>query len=350
MIFSKDIIGNSRMGKLQWNEVNSARTAYNLNEARFEHIIREAGFRVNEGIIPQDVFQEFDNITVTRMRSDDGDTFLNDLLPMSRSVNIGRLTSKFRQASDAGQTQTSMTGQIGVKMDQVEYKFDGTIIPIHDTGFGRNWREFNAQSAEGFDALIDDQRESVAALRRKLVSSFLDGHLDADGNTIELDLLKWEGMRNDERVQQVVLTFDFTDQTKTFEDIQNAFKQQIRDILWIDNNCGADVTYYVSREIASAFERMGSDFNPSQNKVIERLSMLQGVAAIKATSALVDNEIMGFPLNGDSVMPIVGMGVNTVAMPRAHYNDNFNFAVWAAIGFSVREDFFGNTCAIFAAS
>ena len=121
---------------------------------------------------------EFDNTTVTVMHSDDGDTYLNDLMPLSTSVSIGKLTHRFRQASDAGRIQTSMTGQIGVKMDQVEYKFGGTIVPITDGGFDRNWREWNAQSSEGFDALIDDQRETVRALRGNLADQFLDGHKD----------------------------------------------------------------------------------------------------------------------------------------------------------------------------
>jgi len=163
MYFHKDLVGNSRAAREQWAEVVAARNGANMNERMF---VNTGQLRVNEGLIPQDVYQEFDNVTVERMRSDDGDTFLNDLLPLSRSVSIGKLVHKFRQASDAGLAQTSMTGQIGVKMDQVEFTYDGSIIPVHDTGFSRNWREWNAQTSEGFDALIDDQRESVATLRR----------------------------------------------------------------------------------------------------------------------------------------------------------------------------------------
>lgn len=352
MIFQQELIANSQAGKAQWDEVCRARNAYRANEAIFAAANREAGLHVNEGLIPTDVYQEFDNVTVERFRSDDGDTFLNDLLPLSRSVNIGKLVHKFRRSSDAGQTQTSMTGQIGVKMDQVEYNFDGSLVPIHDGGFSRNWREWNAQRAEGFDALIDDQREVVAAIRRRAADNFLDGHKDKDGNAIVVDGISWLGMRADSRVAQVDLgvggvNFDFTDTTKTYAEIEAAFKE-VRDVLWITNNCERDAVYYISREIASNMERNSSEYASSDNKILQRLAGLMGVAAIKTSSKLSGNEFMAFPLDSQFVRPIVGMGVNTVAMPRPVYNSNYEFVVWGAIGFEVRTDFANRKCALFA--
>lgn len=111
MLFTQNNIARSRVCADQFNEVAEVRTRANLF-AQSQN--RMAGISVNEGLIPQDVYQEFDNVTVERLRSDDGDTFLNDLLPLSRSVSIGKLIHKFRQASDAGNTQTSMTGQIEI--------------------------------------------------------------------------------------------------------------------------------------------------------------------------------------------------------------------------------------------
>lgn len=370
MIFSKAIVGNSRLAAEQFNEIQLHRQAYHRNEMlvgeSMAGMMAANGLQMvgNEGVIPRDVYQEFDNQTVTRFRSDDGDTFLNDLLPLSRSINIGKMVSSFRRASDAGQTQTSMSGQIGVNLDQVEYNYDGTIVPIHDNGFGRNWREWNAQSSEGFDALIDDQRESVAAVRRRAADTFLDGHKDRDGNFITMadsngNSLSWQGMRNDSRVAQVNLgvsgiNFDFTDPTKTFPEILAAFKQ-VRDILYITNNCEKDAMYYVSRQIMTNLERVGTDFsqqsadgNASPQAVINRLAALMGVAGVKVSSKLVGNEMMAFPLDTDSVRPLVGMGVNTIAMPRPLYNSNYNFVTWAAIGWRVTTDYFNQKCALFA--
>lgn len=348
MIFSKKIVGNSRSAEDQWKEVLATRIAANMQERMFAN---QGLILPNQGLIPRDVYQEFDNVAVERMRSDDGDTFLNDLLPLSRSVSIGKLVHKFRQASDAGNAQTSMTGQIGVKMDQVEFTYDGSIIPVHDTGFTRNWREFNAQSSEGFDALIDDQRESVATLRAHLADNFMDGHTDKDGNAIVVDGLSWGGMRGDSRVAQIQLgaagiNFDFTDTTKTGAEIRAAFIQ-VRDVLWIDNNCGQDATYYVSREVASNLERRFSTSFDSKT-IQQELESMSGVATIKNSSKLSGNQLMGFPLDSNKIRPVVGMGINTVAMPRPVYNSNYDFVVWGAAGFEVRTDFAANTCASYS--
>lgn len=352
MLFNKSNIAKSRLCANQWRDVIANRNAYNNHEAMLHELAVRSGLSVNEGRIPEDVFREFDNVTVERFRSDDGDTFLNDLMPLARSVNIGKLIIDYRKASDSGRVQTSLSGQIGVKMDQVEFSFDGTLVPVSDTGFFRNWREWNAQNSEDFDALIDDQRETVATLRRSLADQFLDGHKDKDGNFIVLNDISWEGMRNDSRVASINIgasgiNFDFTDVSLPYEDIEAAFKQ-VRDVLWIDNNCELEATYYISREIATSFERFSSEFANSENKILQRLAGLMGVAAIKVSSKLIGNELMAFPLDANKVRPIVGMGVNTVAMPRPIYNSNFEFVTWTATGFEVRNDFFGNTCASFA--
>lgn len=350
MIFSKNLV-TSALAQAQLNEVHAHRAAFAANEARFQPALREHGLHVNSGLIPRDVYQDFDNVTVTRFRSDDGDTFLNDLLPLSRSVNIGKLIQKFRRVSDSGSSQTSMTGQIGVLKDQAEYNYDGSIIPVHDTGFGRNWREWNAMSSEGFDALIDDQREHVGEIRRRLADSFINGHKDKGGNYIVVDGVSWRGMKNDPRVAAVDLdasglNFDFTSTANTGDQIKNAFIL-VRNVLWITNNCEKDAVYYVSREIMSNFERKFSASYDAK-KIVDELATLMGVKAIKVSSKLSNNEIMAFPLEEGMVRPVVGMGINTVPMPRPVYNSNYDFVTWCAIGWQVRTDYYNKTCALFA--
>ena len=357
MIFKKSLIGRSVAAANQWNEVQFMRNASNAQESMFirsgQTILapNERILAANDGFIPRDLYQEFDNTTVEVMLSDQGDVFLNDLLTLSRSVSLGTQVHNFRMASDAGSTQTSMSGQIGVKMDQVEFTYDGFIVPITDGGFSRNFREKETFSTSGFDALIDDQREQLRTTRESLAEQFLEGHKDKDGNLIVVDGKSWAGMRNDSHVAQVDLggagvNFDFTDTTKTYAEIEAAFKQ-VRDVLWITNNCEQDAVYYVSREMASNFERQSSESYDAK-KILERLDGLQGVAGLKATSKLSGNEFMAFPLDQNKVRPLVGMGMNTVAMPRPVYNSNYEFVVWGAIGFEVRNDFAGRTCALFA--
>ena len=356
MIFNKTLVANSISAKMQLRERDAIRSCFNINEGRFSGEMKANGLKANAGRIPAEVFREFDNVTVERMKLDEGDAFLNDLMPMSRSLPIGKLTFENRRASDAGNVQTSMTGQIGVKFDSVDFSIDGTIIPVHDNGYSRNWREFSAGESEGFDALIDDQRENVSAHRNHLADTFLDGHKDKNSQLIVVDSRSWAGMRADSRVAQIDLgaggiNFDFTDQTKTGDEIKNAFIQ-IRDVMRITNKCSVDLVYYVSEEIASNFERKFSTQYNAQTIEAE-LMQLRGVSAIKSSSKLgsaaatAGNEMMALPMNG-LVRPLVGMGVSTIAQPRQVYNANYDFIVASAVGWEVRTDYFNNTCAMSA--
>jgi len=354
MIFTKPLVVNSKPAQRQLKERDALRSCFNINEKRFAQEMRAHGLNVNAGRIPDEVFREFDNVTVERMKLDEGDAFLNDLMPMSRSLPIGKLTFENRRASDAGNVQTSMTGQVGVKFDSVDFSVEGTIIPVHDNGYSRNWREFSANQSEGFDSLIDDQRENVSAHRNHLADTFLDGHLDKNGQNIVVDGRSWSGMRNSTKVAQVDfgiggVNFDFTDTAQTPDAIKLAFIQ-VRDIMRLTNKCSHDLTYYISTEIASNWERKFSTQYVG-GTIAEELLSLRGVGAIKESdklgsgAATAGNEMMAFPMNS-LVRPLVGMGISTMAQPRQIYNANYDFVVASAVGWEVRDDFFGNTCAM----
>ena len=350
MLFTKQFVQNSRIAQDQLKHRDTLRMMSNSAEQAFAPIYAQHGLAVNEGIIPRDVYQEFDNVSIERIRQDDGDAFLNALMPLARAVNIGKLVLETRQTSDAGLAQTSMSGRTGVKMDNVDYSYDGFIIPIHDIGFGREWREMAAQTSEGFDALVDDARETTATLRRHLVDTFLDGHKDANGQILTVAGRSWSGIRNDSRVLAVDLgiagiNFDFTDQTKTYLEIEAAFKA-VRDLMYIGQKCNKELTYYVSLEIASNMERNSSESYNSE-KILSRLAGLLGVAGIEASSKLSGNEFFAMPNDG-SVRPLVGMGVSTIALPRPMYNSRHEFATSTAMGWRVDNDYFGRTCVLYA--
>lgn len=356
MIYTQTLVKNSKPAQRQLSQRDVLRNCFNINENRFAQEYRAHGLTANAGSIPTDLFKEVDNVTVERMKLDEGDAFLNVLMPMSRSLPVGKLTFENRRASDAGNVQTSMTGQMGVKFDNVDFNIDGTIIPVHDNGFSRNWREFSAGQSEGFDALVDDSRENVSAHRNHLADTFLDGHLDTKGQVIVVDQRSWSGMRNDARVAQVDLgaggvNFDFTDNTQTGQQIKAAFLE-IRDIMRLTNKCALDLVYFVSPEIATNFERRFTQ-NFDGPTIDQELSNLRGVARIEESSKLgsaaatAGNEMMAIPTNGN-VRPLVGMGVSVMAQPRQVYNANYDFIVASAIGWEVRTDFFNNTCAMSA--
>jgi len=343
MIFSKSLVGKSVLAANQFKSVKHDRDAANAIEQSF---FKNGLVHTNAGLIPQDVYQDIDRVAVEVMRLDDGDAFLNDLLLQSRSINIGKLVHRFNRVSDAGVVETSMSGQIDAKMDQTEINTAGTIVPMQMAAFGRNWREMEAQRSEGYDALIDDTREITKTVRERLADEFLNGHTDKNGNIIVVDGLSWSGMTADAKVNQITLSFDFTVTTNSYALIEAAFKAEIRDVMWFTEKCSKDLTYYVSNEIASNFERASSESFDSQ-KILQRLAGLMKVKEIKATNKLSGNQIMGFPADG-TVQPLVGMGVNTVAAPRPMFNSNFNFVTASAVGWKVKTDYYDNTCACYA--
>lgn len=350
MYFSKELYANSassgRNAEAQWNEVQARRRFFNNAERQLAAM---QGMQTNAAaVIPQDVYREFDAVTKRIMRSDEGDTLLNDLMPLARAINIGKIEYQFRRASDSGNAQTSISGQTTIAMDKAQYSYDKAIIPVHQDGFGRQWRELEGQRSEGFDALVDDQENSVRAVRRQMVDYILDG--DAG---VVFNGTSWTGIRNDSRVASVDLgagglNFDFTSPTATAADMRNNFKS-LRDTLRITNNAVGPVTFYVSREILSNMERYYSDNDAGFRTILESVRALEGVADVKETSKLTGNEVIGMVLSNEFIRPLVGMNVATIPVNRLNPFDAHNFITWGAMGLQIVTDYDGRTGVLYAA-
>ncbi len=316
-----------------------------VNEQK--HIVRR--MQGNAGARPFDLYREFDRQTITQFRLDEGDNILNRIMPLARSLPVGRTVFEGARASDAGSFQTSMSGEISVVYDNVDYGSQKAIIPIHQNGFKRNWREGEQLSLEQFDDAVIQQGEGVRTHRQGLIDYFLDGDSD-----VTADGVSWLGMRNDSTVHQVDLgagglNIDFTSGTVTGQDVRDAWIS-LRDELKLENKVTVPATYFVSNEIMSNFERYYSD-NYASGTILDHLKRVGLVADIVESSKLTGNQVMAIPLNNRFLMPLVGMGVSTIALPRPAYNSPFAFDVVSAVGFQVVNDFEGvNKGAMYAAS
>lgn len=347
MYFSKELMTNSgaasaRNMQAQWKEIEQRRRYANANEQALAKMAGNAA-----AIIPRDVYQEMDMVTKKIMRADEGDAILNDLLPLAKGVDIGKIEYKYRQASDSGNAITSLSGQTVVNMDKTQYKYDSAIIPVHQDGFGREWREIAGLRSEGFDALIDDQENSTRAVRRQMVDYILDGSGVTFGGT------SWTGIRNDSRVARVDLdadglNVDFTSPATTGAAMRTAMKS-LRDTLRITNNAYGDATVYVSREIYTNLERHYNETDVGYSTILEDLLKLSGIGAIKESSKLSGNELFLAVLSSEFIQPLVGMGVNTIAVPRMNPFDAYNFITWGAMGIQIKNDYNGKTGVVYAA-
>ncbi|AEG99356.1 TPA: phage coat protein [Klebsiella aerogenes] len=292
------------------------------------------------------LYKAYDQTVLKQFEPNTEFTLLNDLMPLSRSVRLEESVYEYARTGGRGWAHTSMSGQIGAALDAKSYTFDGTMVPIHDSGFKFNWRDpvFNKGSA--LSSLADAQAGSVDDVRRQYVDYIWEGFRDAAGNYIKFDDKTWKGLRHDERVAQVTLTVNFA--TSTDPKAMRAAAIALRDVLKLQNMQYGQQTWYVSSEIMSNWEQY-FDVN-SLRTVLEEISKLSGITAIKEDAELTGNEIVIVPLQAGVIAPIVGQAFGTVADPRQFYNSDYVWRTWGAAGLMVKQDINGHYSVIHASS
>ena len=333
-----------RVMNKQWAEVNAMRGGASLQA--MEAFISMTG---NAAQTPAEAYREFDRTTKIELVPAGEHATLTRILQNPRSVSIGRLAFEYRQASDVDVGQTSMGGQLGVKMNHVDYTYAGTPIPIHDIGYGIEWRVMESMNADNFDSTVDNSRES----ERKLLTT-MDNYMWDGNSKINIKGRVWLGIKNDPTVASAILVVDLSSSVATPEAIRNEVAR-VRDILRIDNNCDNDLEFGVSREIMSNWERPFSTAEGTFGTIKTMItgnpdnpaSGLRGLKEVYEDSRLVGNQITMYWNDQMGFHSVIGMGMSSYAVPRQFHNSDFNFIKWAAAGFLAKTDFSGRTCAIY---
>lgn len=342
------IVANSANANAQWGEVVRRRRAFRRQE---DHFGQMHGPQVNAAArIPQDVYRDFDNQTKQLMTGDEGGVILNDLLPLARSVHIGKIVSEYRQVSDATLARSSISGQHSKPTDKVEYDYDGTLVLIHDAAVSREWRELEAMRSEDFDAVIDDQAAAVRAVRRQVLDNFLNG---APGV-----LYKGQasyGIKNSPNTQAMDLgaaglNIDLTSAALTYAQAESVFLAVLSVLQGSANNVEMPITFYISAEIWFNLLRSGTNDTRFRN-FLEALRALPGVADIKKTNganALTGNEFFAIALSSQYVQPVVAMGMTTTPMLRLTPYSDWSSLVWTAAGLQIKADAQGRSGVLYA--
>jgi hypothetical protein len=345
------IIANSAGAKSQFGEVVRRRKGFELAERAMatNHGIELAA---NEARIPADVYRSMDAQTKQLMTGDEGGVLLDDLLPLAKSVNVGKIVAEYRQVSDAGSAKSSISGQHAKLMDQVDYDYDGTLVLIHDSAVGREWRELEGMRSEGFDALIDDQAAAVRAVRRQMVDNFLNG---APGV-----LYKGQqsyGIKNSPNTQPLDLgaaglNIDLTSSSATFAQIESVFRAALKTLQGSANNVEMDISFRVSADIW--FNLLRREDNKSDSLTfLEQLLRMPGVRDIKrtnGTNALTGNEFIALALSSQYIQPVVGMGLTTTPITRLTPYADYNLLVWTAAGLQIKADSKGRSGVLYASA
>ena len=296
-------------------------------------------------IIPQDVYREFESQTKELMRAPNL-TFLNDMLPLAKALPVGKVEHIYRQVSDSGVVVTDLEGATPVEMDKAKYNYDSSIKVVHKTGFGRGWMEMEGQRSEGFDGLIDDQANSVRLMQTTMANHLYDG-VDVTFKGQTAYGVKTSPKTVDVDLGAGGLDIDFTSPTATADDIRAAFISLV-DTLRITNNVGQDITFYVSREIMSNFQRYYSTSDVGFGTILNALLELNGVAAIKEDASLSGNELLGVVLDAQMIRPLVGMALTTVPLVRSNPFDNYNFITWTNVGLEIKVDYENRSGVLYA--
>ena len=298
-------------------------------------------------IIPQDVYREFESQTKQLLRAPNL-TLMNDLLPLAKGLPVGKVEHIYRRVSDSGIVVTDLEGATPVELDKAKYDYKSSIKVIHKTGFGRSWMEMEGQRSEGFDGLIDDQANAV-----RLMQETIAGHI-YNGADVSFKGVSAYGIKNagatlvaDVQLGASGLNIDFTSTSATADAIRAAWILMV-DALRITNNVGQDITFYVSRQIMSNFQRYFSTSDVGFGTILDALKKLVGVADIKEDAQLAGNEVIGLVLDAQYIRPLVGMAVSTVPLVRGNPFDNYNFITWCNVGLEIKTDFANRTGVLYA--
>lgn len=337
--FDKALVTNARHASTYgkwWGEVTNARTFADSEEARILQVNQAA-------ILPRDAWLEMDTITKELMRGDDGETYMEDLLPLAKAVNIGKMVVMHRAASDAGTVVRSISGQVGTPTDKTDYKYGSAPIPVFSSSYHRNYREWEALKYEGFDALFDDHRNIVSNLRKDMADYVRigDPSINVEGTTAT-------GITTNPNAKSINLgsaaggaNIDLT--TATPQQVIDFFNGPFAAML--DANFITDVVnWYVSPEIMRNFEKpLSSTEGFKGGSLREFLEGNSRIGRIKRTFELTGNSFFAFVPHARFIRPVIGMAMSTVALPRHHPRANYVFDVWSAMGLEIKADYNGRS-------
>lgn len=342
--FDQTLIANSRAHARWWGELSAVREHFHQSESALAGTM--AQFVPNaSAVLPRDAWLDMDNITRRVMRDDEGQAFMADLMPLAKTVSIGKLVHMTRVSGDAGTVVRSMSGQPAVPIDKVGYDYRGTPVPIFQAGFGREWREWNTLQAENFDALADDQEAITAKVRKDMAKYVLDG----DANIVFQGYAA-TGIRTNPLSKAINLgsgaggaNIDLASSSTTSDAIDNFITQTLGAMLDA-NLIAGKVNLYVSPEIARNWDRSYSGSAGFKGgTLMSYLLTNRRINKIEVSHLLSGNEFFGFVPSAEYIRPLIGMAVATTPMARLNPVDNYQFLVMGAMGLEIRADISGKT-------
>lgn len=360
LVFAKNHM-TDRHHAAQWKGLNQLRKEHeNISRGMIQ--MKGNKLAANQAaLLPVEAYRDIDDTTHKVYQNDEGRGYMTSLMSIAKGVHIGKTASLYRNASDkSGSVNRSVSGQMPATLSKTVYEYGGDPVPVFTTGYGREWREGEAFSSEGFDEMIDDQENSSRDIMEDQALYMLwgDTGINIKGyvgygicthpNTVKLDL-GGSGSNIDLR-------------TATADEIVAYFTGDFANAL--DNNYTPRVDeLWVSPQIMRNFEKPYSGATAfKEGTVKEYLERYGRIGSIQSTFELgragngtgiyndptTGNEFFCFVKQQTVLCPIVGAAVSTVAIPRMMPMDDNNTLLWGAMGMRIRADSNGRSKVFYA--
>lgn len=362
LIFNKANIEKDAKVARGWMELNSLREQHDRIQA---NALRAAGKRLSANaaaLLPKEAYREMDQITQRVFQNDEGQGYMTDLMQVAKAVRLGKSEVFYRQASDkSGHVNRSMSGQMPTIMSKTNYTYESDPVPLFTTGYGREWREQESFTTEGFDAMFDDHENAMRDIKEDMAIYQLigDSNIVVGGST-------GRGILNHAATQKldlgasganINLTSATADEIVTY--FTGAFAKALD-----DNYCAAVDIMWVSPQFNRKLDApySGSSFF-KEGTIKEYLIRYGRIKDIRVTFELgrsggagsgdynatgEGNEFFAYVKDQQVIAPLVAQSASVIAIPRLMPMDNVNNVVWAAMGMQIKADSNGRSKVFYA--
>lgn len=346
--FRKAAEGDSRMQE-HVDFIKTARQFAARNERHLLGLSQSDKLLINAGIPVKDFFRDTDR-TIDGVRLNDKYMFMQDLAPLARTVNVGKLSAVSLKSSDiSDDIAVSMDFNPNVQHDHISADSDRNPIPAFLAGVTMGYRHRSGLDSEGIDLYND----SVALKTRKLTEKVGLTMLDGDAS-IKADGFACEGIKNHRNTRKLDLgasgyNIDLTASATTNDAIIAFWNQSIKTVLNDEVVSKLDKVYVSPAMMTRLLAPLSDAGEFKMGTLLDQvLRFAPHIGAIEQDFALSGNEWFGYMRDASVIRPIVAMATGAFLLPRQMPIDAYKTRIVTAQGVEIKQTMNGKRGVFYA--